>query len=116
MNNPDMECPEWCTSTHDELPVQYHTSPVTWTGPGEARVFTYAGQLESRFTGTDPAHVRAVADVGPGPQGADFDAPSARALAAIVEHLAASTAADHKAFADALRANAELIDPELEAG
>ncbi len=109
-----MECPGWCTAAHDDLSVQYHQSPATWTGPDGARVFTYAGQMEARFTGTDPAHVRAVADLSTGTAGAAFDAPSARALAAIVEHLAASTAADHQAFADALRANAAMIDPQPE--
>jgi hypothetical protein len=92
---------------------------VTWASPDEARLFTYAGQLESRFAGADPAYVRAVADHGKQMHAADFDASSARALAAIVEHLAASTAADHQAFADALRANAARIDrqpgPEAEA-
>jgi hypothetical protein len=114
-----MKCPDWCTATHDELSVQFHQSPVTWAGPDEARVFTYAGQMESRFAGADPAYVRAVADLGKKMQSANFDASSALALAAIVDHLAASTAADHQAFADALRANAARIDrqpgPEAEA-
>ena len=106
-----MKCPEWCTNNHDERSVLFHQSPVTWSGPDGALLFTYAAQLESRFTGTDPAHVSAVAHLGTAIAGADLDASSARALATIVEHLAASTAADHQAFADALRANAARIDP-----
>ena len=47
-----MKCPGWCTTTHDELPAQYHQSTAVWTGPDDARLFTYAGQLESQFTGT----------------------------------------------------------------
>jgi hypothetical protein len=109
-----MKCPEWCTATHGDLTIEYHTSPASWVKPDpEHGVFTCAGQFESTYEGPEPAHVLATADVE-GVASLIIDARSARSLASIVDNLGRGTAADHQAFASALRANAELIDPQPE--
>ena len=57
----------------------------------------------------EPAFVRAFVTTGGSSAGLSLRASEARALAAITENLGAT--AGHQAFADGLRANAELIDP-----
>ena len=109
-----MQCPDWCTATHDDhVATWVHETLVA--SVDSAGVFTYARQWENREYGPETPSVRAFARQGKTSTGVDLDAGGARTVAQIVENLGHGTAADHRAFADALRANAELIDPEAEA-
>jgi hypothetical protein len=108
-------CPPWCSAEHDEHPVQVHESDLTAAFSVAGEVFTQARQIEHRGV-PEPAFVRAFISTGGSTAGLSLRASDARALAAITENLGAT--AGHQAFADGLRANAELIDPspEPEAG
>ncbi len=107
-----MKCPEWCTVTHDDHAVQAHeTRPMR---PDRAAVSTYVCQWEHRGYRPEPPTVRIFASQGGTTTGMDLNGHDARVIAQVVENLGHGTAADHQAFADALRANAALIDPQPE--
>lgn len=94
-----MECPKWCTATHDDRVMQIHESQVT--PAGSALAFTYARQWEHREHGPEAPAIRAFAVKGDTTKGMELDARGARTVAQIVENLS--------------RANAELIDPAPDA-
>ncbi len=107
-----MKCPEWCTATHDDHAMRLHeTQPMS---PGSADVFTYVRQWEHSKYGPEPPTVRVFASQSGTTTGMDLNGHDARMIAQLVENLGRGTAADHQAFAEALRANAALIDPQPE--
>ncbi len=107
-----MKCPEWCTATHDDHAMQLHEMRLM--PPGPADVFTYVRQWEHREYGPEPPTIRIFASRGETTTGMDLNGRDARVIAQVVENLGRGTADDHQAFADALRANAALIDPQPE--
>ncbi len=107
-----MKCPEWCTATHDDYVTQLHeTQPIS---PGFTGVFTSVRQWDHSEYGPESPTVRTFASQGRTITGMDLSGHDARVMAQVVENLGRGTAADHQAFADALRANAALIDPQPE--
>ncbi len=107
-----MKCPEWCTATHADHATQVHETQLM--RPDSADVFTYVRQWEHREYGPEPPTVRTFASQGRTTTGMDLSGHDARVIAQLVENLGHGTAADHQAFAEALRANAALIDPQPE--
>ncbi len=107
-----MKCPEWCTATHDDATIQLHETRTV--SPDSADVLTYVRQWDDREYGPESPTVRVFASQGETTTGMDLNGHGARVIAQVVENLGRGTAADHQAFADALRANAALIDPQPE--
>jgi hypothetical protein len=120
----DRKCPDWCEKGAEHDPdgfAQFHwgvRTRVNPHGPGDPSTARVDAYMET-FGGKDSPPAVSFGATVPGQEGmsfADLPAKDARAVASVIQVLADATPEQHAEYVAGIRAAADAIEPEPEAG